>query len=891
MQNKDQHPAAIDDSWLEQSIYSRFEQVAHGLHSKLALDDGATRLTYGDVLHATRNLAYSVATVAASGRPVGICLPNNAYFPAAALACLATGRIYVPIDLHYPRERIDQIAREAGLAAAIVDGQTGFSQFREAALPLIDLTESLKAGGGALTSQCTATVDDPAVILYTSGSTGRPKGICNNQRAILQRVIQFTDTCNLTSSDRFVLLSSPGTIAGIRDTFASLLNGATLHIVNPQQAGIDGMLDVLRKNRITVLYAVPALMRELFQHSMAKEALREVRILRIGGDAIRPDDIELYRTTLPAASRILIGYGSTEAPTVFQWFVPPDWKAEGPRVPCGYGSPDVTISLLREDGTFAAQGEIAELAINSRYIAVGVWQDGRLDTGAFPACPGNAAERVIQTGDMVKIGPDGLAEILGRKDRQLKIRGHRVDPGDIEFVLRGSENVADTAVINQTLGEQDVLVAYVVARKEKSNVILENLYARLQNLPLHMRPARIHCIGEIPRLPSFKPDIGKLKSLGEAVSASAARASLPDAKAETSLEAEMLAIWRRLLKAPHLTVLDDFFGTGGNSLLAMRLTLEIETKLGYDISLERVFAQATVRKLCASLDARQDRNPASILPLRTARAGDAPTLYFIHSGFEFSGMSNALAGDITTAFVTTDNIHWLDKLIHEVDMLTAVDRISENYARAIHAKDNTAPFFLAGHSFGGVLALETACKLETLGRPPQAVFLFDTYVHDAFHRIRFDILHNRWIRHKLQEILRGGGREILRRTLFLARTTLFRLTGSTLFENSHATAPESQTSDDILRLTFRKLREEASQFYNGPRQPISSQVVLFRASKSVGGWPLKLNPDLGWATKLGSNLCVVVTPGDHYSQLQDSHADFLAREIDRCITSAQPSRQ
>jgi non-ribosomal peptide synthetase component F len=407
---------AFDDSWIDCPIFARFEVIAERYPEKIALDDAVLCLTYRDVQQAAHHLAHRVEVAVPVGRAVGIYLPNSALFSIAALACLAAGRVFVPIDQNYPSERNDQIIKEAAPAAIIVDHSEGTTCPSMAAIHHLDIASSLnqKRNDKFLFRR---QVDGPAVVLYTSGSTGRPKGICNDQRAILHRVIDFTKTCGLNVNDRFVLLSSPGTIAGIRDTFAALLNGASLYIADPYQLGMNGILCVLREHGITICYAVPALLRELLQLSMAKQAFNDLRIVRFGGDRILADDITLCRTVLPKSCRILIGFGLTEVPTIFQWFVPPDWKPDGPTVPCGYPSPDISVSLLAEGGATAARGEAAEVIVKSRYVALGTWQNGQLHSESIETDPDDPAARVIHTADMVRMRDDGLVELVGRKDR------------------------------------------------------------------------------------------------------------------------------------------------------------------------------------------------------------------------------------------------------------------------------------------------------------------------------------------------------------------------------------------------------------------------------------------------------------------------------------------
>ena len=569
------------------------------------------------------------------GRPVGLFLPNNALFPVAALACLASGRVYVPIDLNYPAARNALILREAGLAAAICDHEGARSLPETSGLPCLNINESLVSDGDVQIE--VAASHGPAVVLYTSGSSGRPRGICNDQRAILQRVAHYTQSCDLDAGDRVILLGSPGTIAGVRDTFAALLNGATLFIADPQQAGIGGILGACHDHRITVLYAVPALAREIFRQPSAPQALRHLRILRLGGDSILADDIGLCRAALPPAARILVGYGSTEVPTVFQWFVPPDWTPDGATVPCGYASLDLCFSLINENGLPAAPTEIAEVVVSSRYVALGHWQDGQLQADAFPADVDDPAARVVRTGDLVRLRSGGLIELIGRKDRQIKIRGCRVDPGDIEATLRACADVADAAVVVRRIDGADVLCAYVVAGDAAGTSLAQQLDEARQQLPLPMRPGRICVVAAIPRLPGFKPDIKLLESMEQAGAVEDVHLQPDCPQPGNEAETAMLALWRRLLKRNDLGVNDDFFDAGGHSLKAMELTLAIESQLGREVALEAIFANPTVRRLCGAMDDSGACNPATVLPVRSTQ--DGPSLYFINGGFEFSALS------------------------------------------------------------------------------------------------------------------------------------------------------------------------------------------------------------------------------------------------------------
>jgi non-ribosomal peptide synthetase component F len=238
--------------WVDRPIFDRFAHIVAQYGQKIAVDDGVLRFSYDQLFRASLHLAQRIDASVPPGRPVGVLLPNGSLFSIAALACLAVGRPIVPIDSNYPPARQEQIIRDSGLKGLILHPELAKDEGNtiEGILP-IDITISMQA-----TPNCNVVVSapgGPALILYTSGSTGRPKAVCNDQRAVSFRVAQFTNACHLHSDDRVVLLSSGGTIAGFRDTFAALLNGATLHVADPRVLGIGGVLQVMARAERTSL--------------------------------------------------------------------------------------------------------------------------------------------------------------------------------------------------------------------------------------------------------------------------------------------------------------------------------------------------------------------------------------------------------------------------------------------------------------------------------------------------------------------------------------------------------------------------------------------------------------------------------------------------------------
>src|SRR5580700_395312 len=224
-------------------------------------------------------------------------------------------------------------------------------------------------------------MDQPACVVFTSGSTGRPKGIVNSQRNLLQRVAQSINAAHVNAEDRFLTLASLSTIVGVRDTITALLAGASIHLLDPQHVGAREIVNVLRAERITILFAFPDLLRSVLGHA-GERAGDTLRLVRVGGDTTLWSDIELLRGWLAPESAIQLIYAATEAP-MMQWFVDDSCRTDDARIPIGYPLPGNRLALIDEYGRNTPPGEVGELVVGSPYVTLGLWADGRCGAGSM----------------------------------------------------------------------------------------------------------------------------------------------------------------------------------------------------------------------------------------------------------------------------------------------------------------------------------------------------------------------------------------------------------------------------------------------------------------------------------------------------------------------------
>ena len=436
---------AEDDAVFEQPLFEVFAAVAERQPDHPAVDDGITRLSYAELRDRALALGARVAARVPADGLVGVLVPTAAACPVAWLACLAARRPFLPLDPHLPPAHNQAIVAEADLAAMIVPTtMADLAAWLPAALPRIPLAT---AGPAPAPLPAGLPPSKVGMVLFTSGSTGRPKGIALHERSQLRKAMNYRVACQLGPGDRLLSLHPPSTNGGAGDTLGALLCGASLHLVDLKHTGLAGVQALLRGG-ITVCATVPVVARTLMAMDGAAEALRHLRILRLGGDTVMGSDVAGLARLLAPTARILVRFGMTESgATLAQRLVDPRAPVETGPLALDPMVPGQAISVEDAAGNQVAPGTAGELVIRGRSVALGHWVGGKLDPAAFPTDPSAPGARCYRTGDMVLLRPDGMLVPIGRADRQVKINGMRVEPEDTEAALRGLPGVADAVVL------------------------------------------------------------------------------------------------------------------------------------------------------------------------------------------------------------------------------------------------------------------------------------------------------------------------------------------------------------------------------------------------------------------------------------------------------------
>jgi amino acid adenylation domain-containing protein len=853
---------------LQRPLIEHFERVARRQRGAIAIREADAALTFGELWDGVSGLAERLAAETKPGDLIGIVLPACPLFPLAMLACLASGHPFVALDTHSPTDWLDDVLRDAR-PTLIIAGENGVpgQQSLEARMPTLRVIRLTAVPRSARKGWRPATmgVDEPACVLFTSGSTGRPKSIVNSQRNLLQRVAQSINAAHINTADRLLTLASPSTIVGVRDTMTALLAGASIHLLDPQGVGARETLNVIRAEAITILFAFPALLRSVVA-ARAGRAEASLRLVRVGGDTTSWSDIETLRAWLPPEAAIQIIYAATEAP-MMQWFVDDRFRRDDARVPIGYPLPGNRLALVDEEGRTIRPGEVGELIVASPYVSLGAWVDGRLADQSI-ATGGRRGSRIFRTGDLVRQRPDGLLERIGRKDRQVKIRGSRVDLDGIEARLRGHRFVRDVAAVARPSSADGTmtLVAYVTARDGAPPGLIDELKALLRSAPPPMRPARFYLVPSIPRMPSSKLDIRALAALDDARVQRERAESIDEAGlapiAGDDISQTVARVWQQVLLVPVRAAEDDFFDCGGDSLTAITFVIELERALGLQISLTLINEAPRFDQLCRAL---RDRRAPGSTPLVTLKAGDGvPPVFFIHG----------IGGNVVEILPAARRVNYPGAVIgirargvvRGEAPHTSIEAMAADYLKEIKGRQPNGPYYLCGYSSGGLVAFEIARRLSESGDEVGLVGLFDTTMSPV-----------RWP-------LRAWRFIIARRIALLAaalRATPIRMWPATLrksAERLRVWRALGAAPSIAIRVTARALVASAKYrpgFYPG-------QLTLFSPAEREPGLP---SLESVWR-KHARTVVVVETAGTHRTMLSNLHAETTGACLTRCLSAA-----
>jgi acyl-coenzyme A synthetase/AMP-(fatty) acid ligase len=482
----------------------------------IALAGQSSSLTYADMLRLAQNSAAAVAAMVPPGGSVACLLPRTPEAVAGLLGCLMSGRLCMMLNIFSPVERLADLLADTAADVLLLDQPLPFPH----AVPILTLQAALAGPDKPWRPDHRWDPDAPFVVHFTSGSTGRPKGIVHSARSMLFRACAATEIAPIGPDDRIFGHSVPVEINGPSILLLALARGARVVLGNLAVEGAGGLLRLLEREAVTSIMGAVPIYRLLLEMDGARSAFRSLRSIRTGSSGQQKAELTAWRALLPFDCVYGHAYASTEALVMAQWIVPRDDAqpvddarsvsgcGEEATIAAGEVRPYHDYAILDEDGRPVGFGAIGELVLRSRYIALGEWQGGRLVPGRMTPDPGRPGWRIFRTGDLVRLQADGMLRVVGRADRQLKINGVRIEPAEIEAVLRAEPDVTDAVVVVCAETTGVILHGFVVSAAVDHPELIAALRKRmLAALPGVMRPSHITVLDRLPSLPSGKVDI------------------------------------------------------------------------------------------------------------------------------------------------------------------------------------------------------------------------------------------------------------------------------------------------------------------------------------------------------------------------------------------------
>ncbi|ODA69583.1 non-ribosomal peptide synthetase [Streptomyces sp. AVP053U2] len=715
--------------------------VAALFEAQVARTPGAPALSFGDVDLTYAELDARANRVARhlAGRGVGpesvvaVVFERTVDLVVGLLGVVKAGAAYLPIDPNYPADRIAYVIADSG-AVCVLTGEGMRNRLEE-----FDVRPDSATGVPAVMLDDPALLADlaglpdgplrddertrpllpahPMWVIYTSGSTGRPKGVLVEHRAIVNFLLSMQENFPLTEYDRLLAVSTHGCDMAGFEFYLPLLNGARL-VLAAQEQVLDpwALRALIRSAGATMVHATPSLWRGLAADADDPVDWTRVRAL-IGAEALPSDLARILLERTPTLTNL---YGPTETTT---WSTAKVLRPDAVDV-SSIGRPigNTQVYVLDEHLVPVAPGVAGELYIGGLGMARGYLGRPGLSAGRFVACPfGAAGERMYRTGDVVRWTADGDLLYVGRSDDQVKVRGFRVELGEIEAVLSSHGSVGQTVVVvrEDTPGDKR-LVAYVVPSsgrvQEEAGELGRTLRAFAQDrMPGYMVPSAVVVIDRLPLMPNGKLDRKALPAPGAMAGDTAAN------RAVTSFEANLCEAFAEVLGVETVGVDEDFFALGGHSLMAVQLVEKLRER-GVSVAVRHVFAAPTVAELMKRMSLSSVRDALDeLLPIRTR--GSRPPFFAVHPAGGLSWCYMPLAQYVP------EDIPLYGLQDRALDGTTAparsVQEMAAGYVEQIRKVQASGPYHLLGWSFGAIVAHEIAVQLRSAGEEVAALVLMD----------------------------------------------------------------------------------------------------------------------------------------------------------------------
>lgn len=803
---------------------------------------------------------------------IGLLVTRSPRAIIGMLAILKMGCAYVPIDPEYPIERQKYIITNSRIALVLHDIKDN-SELLLNGVEFIDI-QKLEFPETVVTSiQIPVESTQLAYTIYTSGSTGKPKGVMIRHHSVVNLIQWVNTTFHVSSNDTLLFITSICFDLSVYDIFGMLSSGGSIAIAAQDQIlDLAQLAELSKKYKVTFWDSVPTTLDYLVKSLESKNISylqHELRLVFLSGDWIPLHLYKRIKKFFPNAAVISLG-GATEA-TVWSNYYPindidPTWKS----IPYGKPIDNNFFYILDENLDPVPDGTQGELYIGGVGVAAGYSNDSEKTNASFIKDPFNVdcGAVMYKTGDLGRMMLDGNIEFLGRKDQQVKIRGFRVELGEIESVIRKYEFVDQTIILAKDIDGVKRLLGYIVPKEGYKQ---EEMLSQIRkSLPEYMIPSLWMQLKELPLNANHKID---RNALPEFINANSTKTKI-DPRDQN--ESKMLNIWKQVLDIPEISIDDNFFDLGGQSLIAVELIAEVEKAFQIKMPISILFKYPTIETLVKNLSIKELKFK-SLIPIK--ETGTKMPLYIVAGDginiINFKNLANNLDAEQPVYSLQPIGIDNKDEIKEET-----IEEIAEKYVTELMLHNSSRKFAISGHSFGGYVAVEIKKQLEEKGCIVSMFGIFDTDANNILYKKDLKKNLGKKIKRQIPKyifILKSFFKDPLntikyQRLLFVkARKKLIQKFGIT-------NKIEDVGFESVLSL-IGKNNEIALKKYQ--MNPFKGKLHLFKANERL--YFIDDSKYLGWSSLASDGVMVYEIPGDHNTIFHEPNVKILANKIQNIL--------
>jgi len=863
------------------AVHRQLERQATACPEAIAVTQGQQSMSYGELCRRANRLArLLVEHGVGPGQRVAVCLPRSIATVVAVVAVLAAGGAYVPLDPEQPERRLRLMLEDCGASIVLTREELRALVSEREGRRVIVLDEG--AGAESLAGLSDAPLeprsglDDLAYVIYTSGSTGTPKGVMIPHRALLNTLLGYRLGYHLDALGEglaHLQMANPAFDVFTGDWVRALCTGGRLVLCPTELLAMPAELHrLIERERIGFAEFVPVVIRRLCDHLEATgQRLSTLRCCVVSSDVLHVRDYRRVRALCRPDAQVTNTYGITETAIDSTIADHVDGSLTGDAIaPIGRPMANTRIYVLDEALRPVPLGVPGELCVGGAGLAVGYLGRPELTAEKFVEVELlGQRERIYRSGDLARWRPGGELELFGRLDHQVSLRGLRIELGEIEAALLEHPAVREAVVMLR--GDradpmpEPMLVAWLVACEplDDAAFVLRGFLER--RIPRYMVPSAFVVLPELPVTPNGKID---RRALPEPEPGAAGGFVEP----RDGVELALVLLWEELLGCSPIGVHDDFFASGGDSLLSVRLVSSIERRFGVRVPLHTLFEAGTIERLASVL--RRESAATPWTPLVCLQpAGDRSPLYFVHAAggivFRYIQVAALLGKERPFWALQARGIEPGDSLYPSIEEMAA------EYVRAIREVQPRGPYLIGGWSFGGTVAFEMARILEAQGESVPVLIMVDApspYVDD-YEDDDVEFL--------LERLQPAAGLELAAVHTLGSQEAKLRY----LFEQQRLAGlfvPDVDPADAELRLRIHKHHNHILCSYR-PAGPCRTKILFFAPSESIPFDRRMKHPVPAWRELAQGGLELHDAPGNHFNMFSAEHGPVLAAKLRACL--------